>query len=146
MSNLSIAGLVLDLAGVLMLGADLVRVQRRLSREAKDRLTALDQILEEIGGIEGWAKTIPNDFRDWQWDEGRTIHLDGTFDSQQARESFKDAIDTIEGIGAQVLTLAKMQVAAIESDTDTADKSLFFSYFGLTFIALGFALQVAAYF
>ncbi len=145
MNYLSITGLVLDLTGVMMLGIDLVRVQRRLRGDAEDRISRLDHILEEIGGIDAWAETVPDDFREWQWEEGRTVMLDGTFDPRQARESFKEALDTISVVGTHVLTLAKMQVAAIDSDKDTANLSLRFSYTGLAFIAAGFCLQLPAY-
>lgn len=136
---------MLDLAGVLLLGCDLVRVQLRLRGDAEDRLSRLDNVLHEIGGIDGWAETVPDDFRDWQWDEGRTVMLDGTFDPKQARESFKEALDTISVVGTHVLTLAKMQVAAIGSDRETARLSLRYTYFGLALIVIGFGLQIPAY-
>jgi hypothetical protein len=142
---LTIAGLVLDLAGVMMLGIDLVRVQRRLRGDAANRIAKLDAILEEIGGIDGWAKTVPSDFREWDWDEGRTVMRPGTFDPERARESFEEALETISAVGAHVVTLAKMQVAVIDADRDTAALSLRYSYVGLALIALGFCLQIAAY-
>jgi hypothetical protein len=145
MNLLSISGLVLDLSGVLLLGVDLVRVQQRLRGDAEDRITKLDEILEEIGGIDGWAETVPSDFREWQFEESRTVMLPGTFDPRQARESFDEALSTISAVGMHVLTLAKMQSATIEADRSTARLSLRFSYIGLLFITLGFALQLPAY-
>ena len=145
MINLSLAGLVLDLVGVMMLGIDLVRVQRRLRSSAEDRITRLDAILEEIGGIDGWAETVPSDFRDWQWEEGRTVGVPGTFNSEQARESFNEAVETIGTVGAHVVTLAKMQLAAIDADREIASLSLRYSYIGLALIFLGFWLQIVVY-
>ena len=145
MNLLSISGLVLDLSGVLLLGVDLVRVQQRLRGDAEDRITKLDEILEEIGGIDGWAEAVPSDFRAWQFEEGRTVMLPGTFDPRQARESFDEALSTISAVGMHVVTLAKMQSATIDSDRSTARLSLRFSYIGLLFITLGFALQLPAY-
>jgi hypothetical protein len=142
---LSIAGLVIDLIGVMMLGVDLVRVQRRLRGDAENRVTRLDAILESIGGIDGWAETVESDFREWDWDEGRTVGVPGTFNSERARESFKEALETISAVGTHVVTLAKMQVAAIDVDRDTANLSLRYSYVGLVLIALGFCLQIAAH-
>lgn len=141
----SIAGLAIDLAGVMMLGVDLVRVQRRLRGDAENRVTRLDEILESIGGVDGWAETVPSDFREWDWDEGRTVGVPGTFDPDRARESFKEALETISAVGTHVVTLAKIQVAAIDADRDTAKLSLRYSYVGLVLIALGFCLQIAAY-
>jgi hypothetical protein len=129
----------------MMLGVDLVRVQRRLRGDAENRVTRLDAILESIGGIDGWADTVPSDFREWDWDEGRTVGVPGTFDSERARESFREALETISAVGIHVVTLAKMQVAAIDADRDTANLSLRYSYVGLVLIALGFCLQITAY-
>lgn len=145
MTYLSIAGLVLDLAGVGMLGVDLVRVQRRLRSDAVSRVTRLDAILEGIGGIDGWAETVESDFREVGWDEGRAVGLAGTFDAERARESFKEALETISVVGTHVVTLAQMQVAAIDADRDTAELSLHFTYGGLFLIAIGFGLQLVAY-
>jgi hypothetical protein len=142
---LSVAGLSLDLCGVLLLGFDLVRVQRRLRGDAKDRISRLDAILDEIGGIDGWAETVPSDFRDWQWDEGRTVMVDGTFDTDRARDSFREALSTISAVGTHVLTLANMQLAVINADRDTAHLSLRYSYLGLALIVAGFFLQLPAY-
>jgi hypothetical protein len=146
MNYLSISGLALDLFGVLLLGFDLVSVQRRLRGDAEDRISRLDSILEEIGGIDGWAKTVPSDFREGQWEEGRTVMMPGTFDPKRARESFEEVLDTVSVVGNHVLTLANMQLAAIDTDRNTANLSLRFSYIGLALIVFGFALQIAAYF
>jgi hypothetical protein len=142
---LSIAGLALDLAGVMMLGVDLVRVQRRLRGDAEDRVFRINAILEGIGGIDGWAETVPSDFREWQWEEGRTVMVSGTFDPARARESFEEALGTISAVGTHVITLANMQLAAIDADRATANLSLRYSYVGLGLIALGFCLQIIAY-
>lgn len=145
MNYFSVIGLVFDVSGVMLLGCDLVRVQRRLRGDAEERVSRLDAILEEIGGIDGWAETVPSDFREWSWEEGRTVMLPGTFDPRQARESFREALDTIAGIGTHVLTLARMQAAAIEVDRSTANLSLRYSYGGLGLILIGFGLQLPAY-
>jgi hypothetical protein len=146
MNLLSVTGLTFDLSGVLLLGFDLVRIQHRLRGDAENRISTLDEILEAIGGIEGWAETVPSDFQDWHMEEGRAVSIDGTFDPRQARESFEETLNTISAIGTHVLTLAKMQTAAIEADRSTANLSLRYSYLGLTFIILGFGLQLPAYF
>lgn len=44
MSTMVVVGLGLDLAGVLMLGIDLVRVQKKLRRDAEERLSALSEV------------------------------------------------------------------------------------------------------
>lgn len=146
MHYIGIVGLLLDVGGVLLLGYDLVRVQRRLRGDAEDRISHLERILDEIGGIDGWAATVPNDFREWQWEEGRTVMVPDTFDARQARESFQEALETIGIVGTHVLTLSKMQMAGIDADRSTAKLSLRYSYRGLGLIVVGFCLQAATYF
>ncbi|MDX2237993.1 MAG: hypothetical protein NW203_10555 [Hyphomonadaceae bacterium] len=145
MNLLSVLGLALDLLGVFLLGFDLVRVQSRLRSDAEDRVATLDAILEDIGGIDGWAQTVSSDFRDWHLDEGRAVGIDGTFDARVAGESFREALATIAAVGTNVLMLAKMQLASVEADRATAKLSLRLSYVGLALIFVGFCLQILGY-
>jgi len=142
---ISAVGLLLDLIGVMLLGIDLIRVQRHQRNDAIDRLARLENILEGIGGLDGWAKTVRSDFRDWDWDEGRTVMLDGTFDPRAARESVQEIAETVSVVGTHVVTLAQMQTATIDADRSAADVSLKFAYFGLALILAGFAMQLWPY-
>jgi hypothetical protein len=145
MNIVSVSGLVLDLSGVLLLGYDLVRVQRSLRAGAENRVAHLDEILDEIGGIDAWAKTVPSDFREWDWEEGRAVMRSGTFDADQAGKSFEEALETISQIGVHVLILARMQLAAVEEDRSTAGLSVKYTYIGLALVVAGFCLQLPAY-
>jgi hypothetical protein len=102
--------------------------------------------LEEIGGIDAWAESVPSDFHDWEMEEGRAVMRPGTFDADQAGKSFEEVLGSISQIGIYVLTLARMQVAAVEEDRSTARLSLKYTYVGLALIVAGFCLQLPAYF
>lgn len=145
MIALSVSGLVLDLVGVMMLGADLVRVQRKLRSDASDRLSALTEVVEGAGGMEGFLKSISGYFREYYRDEGQFLPSVGTFDHDAAERSLDEVKDGINGLADHVGTVARMMAATVESDEQTARMSLLVIYGGLVLILLGFALQAAGY-
>lgn len=142
---LSVAGLALDLIGVMMLGVDLVRIQKRLRSDAEDRLAALNDVAEGAGGTEAFLKGISGDFREYYRDEGRYLPSNGTFDYQFAKQSLDELKDGVNGLADHLGTLARMLIAGVESDRETAKLSLSVSYGGLGLILLGFLLQIASY-
>ena len=145
MIALSVSGLVLDLVGVMMLGADLVRVQRKLRSDASDRLSALTEVVEGAGGMERFLKSISGDFREYYGDEGQFLPSAGTFDHDAAERSLDEVKDGINGLADHVGTVARMMAATVGSDEQTARMSLRVTYGGLVLILLGFALQAAGY-
>jgi hypothetical protein len=142
---LSVTGLVVDLVGVMMLGVDLVRIQNRLRRDAVDRLAALNDVAEGAGGAEAFLKSISGDFREYYRDEGRYLPSDGTFDYRSAKQSLDELKDGVNGLADHLGTLARMLIASVEGDRETAKISLNVSYSGLGLIVLGFLLQIASY-
>lgn len=146
MIALSVGGLVLDLVGVMMLGADLVRVQRKLRSDASDRLSALTVVVEGAGGLECFLKSVSGDFREYYREEGQFLPSSGTFDHGAAERSLNDVKDGINGLADHVGTVARMMAATVESDEQTARMSLRVTYGGLVLILLGFALQAVGYF
>lgn len=146
MIALSVGGLILDLVGVTMLGADLVRVQWQLREEASDRISALTEVMKAAGGMDAFLNSVSGDFREYYRDEGAYFPSPGTFDSDAARQSLDEMKDGINGLADNLATVARMMVATVENDEKTAGMSLTFTYAGLVLIVTGFAAQVAAYF
>lgn len=145
MNYLGIAGLGLDLVGVLMLGIDLVRVQRKLRLDATERLTALSEVAESSGGIDTFLKSISGDWREHEYDEGRMVPRSHTFDYQSAERSINELKDGLRSISENLSAVAAMMVATVESDRRTASMSLWITYCGLCLIGAGFGLQILAY-
>lgn len=146
MIALSIGGLTLDLVGVLMLGADLVRVQRKLRDDALDRIAALTEVVEAAGSMESFLKSVSGDFREYYRDEGMFLPSPGTFDADAARQSLEEVKDGINGLSDNLTTVARMMVATVENDEKTAGMSLNVTYVGLGLTVIGFAAQAAGYF
>ena len=145
MNYISITGLVLDLIGVIMLGYDLVRVQRKLREDASDRLDTLMEVADSAGGLDKFLKSISGDFREYERDEGRYVPRQGTFDYESAKQSLDELKDSINGLADNLHAVATMMVAGVENDQATAGLSLKVTYGGLLFILIGFGLQICGY-
>ncbi len=145
MNYISIAGLVLDFIGVIMLGYDLVRVQRKLKDDAWDRLSTLNEATESAGGVERFLKSIDTDWREYEREDGGYTPQYGTFDYQSAQRSIEELKDGINGLADNLHSVAKMMLAGVENDQATAGLSLKVTYTGLVFILLGFAFQICGY-
>ena len=143
---LSVGGLILDLVGVVMLGVDLVRVQRRLRNDASDRIAALTEVVAAAGGLDSFLKSISGDFREYYRDEGLFLPSPGTFDANAARQSLEEIKDGINELADNLTSVARMMVATVESDEKTAGMSLSITYTGLALIVAGFTAQAAGYF
>ena len=141
---LSSLGLSIDLIGVLFLGADVIRIQRTLKKDSADRLASLNEIIASNDTIGEWLEKIGNnaDWREWQWEEGRTVMVSGTFDYQAAQQNFKEALQPVSDLAQYVKMLGKITLAGFEGDAAMAVKSLRFSYIGITLIVIGFAMQI----
>lgn len=138
----STSGLVLDLAGVMLLGADLVRIQRRLRAGAADRLERLEEVVASAGGLEGFLKSISGDWREYEREEGRYRPVYGTFDHDAARASVNELKDGMNGLADSLGTLARMMIVSVRADRETATLSLRLTYIGLALIVTGFVLQI----
>jgi len=145
MITLSLTGLVLDLVGVMFLGLDLVRIQKRLRRDAEDRLAALNDIAHGAGGTEAFLKGISGDFREYYRDDGQYLPSTGTFDHQSAERNVSELKDGISALAEHLRTLAQMLTSTVEGDRETAKISLTVTYGGLGLIVMGFILQIAGY-
>lgn len=69
----------------------------------------------------------------------------GTFDYQSAKQTLDELKDGVNGLADHLGTLARMLIASVASDRETAKLSLNVSYVGLGLIVLGFLLQIASY-
>lgn len=143
MTGLTLIGLLLDLVGVVLLGFDLVRIQRKLRRDAEERIATLAGVVEANEGVESWMNELGRsaDWREYQRDDGGYWPVGGTFDSSAAQSSFKELGAQVAEIGSSVHRLAHMMSINVLNDQSTAHLSLKFSYIGLALVVIGFALQ-----
>lgn len=149
MNWLNIIGLSSDLVGVLLLGFDVIRIQKRLKSDAAERLSNFSQIMEENAGNKEYGAELATqgDWRHFDYDEGRIVPISSEpFDYAAAKESYANVANFVGSIGHDVYKMTQLFVAAYEAYEQTAQISLRLSYTGLVLISLGFALQIAGQF
>ena len=144
MNALSVIGLATDLVGVLLMGVDLARIQRKLRSDARERLASLTDVFEGKDKLDEWLAEIArsSDWRETDYDEGRSHYLPGTFDPKAAQESIRALTGEVANLGLDIARLAKLQIVAAEADQKTARYSLAATYAGLGLICIGFVFQI----
>ena len=103
MQELLLIGLSLDLIGVLLLGIDLIRVQRGIASQALERRDRFADFVEQSEFFAQYAGEVGagGDWRESQYEEGR-IEYYGGFDHAAAEESFKEANALVGDISRHV--------------------------------------------
>ncbi|MEZ2145793.1 hypothetical protein AAE026_26395 [Bradyrhizobium sp. DN5] len=137
-------GLILDLFGVLLLGADLIRVQRMLRAQAANDLADFDQMAEEYGGTESWIQEIKKSAR-WVKESSYSDFLaqdEVSYNAERAIEAVKEAVGCMEGLAGHLASVVALQKKQAEGNRMTARASLRYSVIGLIFIFVGFVLQM----
>ena len=143
---LNLTGLGADFVGVMLLGYDVVRIQRKLREDAAERLSNFNDLMDQNANNVGYAKDLAgkSDWRHFDYDEGMMVPLGESFDHRAASDSYSAAVNFIGSVGADVYKMAGVFAAAYEADERTARLSLRLSYTGLALILMGFALQFYA--
>ena len=137
-------GLVLDLIGVLMLGYDLIRVQRMLREQAAQDLSRFDEMAESYGGTEGWLQEIGKSAR-WipqsaYWDHHAEDEI--SYNARHAIETVREFTECSAGLSEHLSKVVSLQKAQAEGNRRTARASLRYSLIGLAFVFFGFVFQM----
>lgn len=144
-SVLSLAGLCIDLLGVLLLGYDLVRIQNELRKSAAEKLIVVDEILANEDDFQKDLKHISAgaDWRDGYYEEGQWISNEASFDYRTAQQSIADAMGAVAQLSDQFQTINRLILNDNAATARAAGISLKLSYVGLAMVVAGFALQGA---
>lgn len=142
--NYSVLGLVLDVIGVVLLSADLIRLQRAIRRRGKDGRTRFDELESEYGGIESWANEL---MKQSHWVPEHTYserHSEDevSYNARRAVEMMSDLASAANGLAAQVGAVAGVLRSSADEDDRLASMSVKLSLVGVAFIVAGFLLQI----
>jgi hypothetical protein len=138
------AGLVLDLIGVLLLGFDLIRVQRMLRSQAAEDLANFERMAEDYGGTESWIQDIKKSAH-WVRESSYSDHLaqdEVSYNAERAIESIREATECMEGLAGHIASIVSLQKKQVQGNREAAQASLRYSIAGLVFIFLGFLGQM----
>jgi hypothetical protein len=137
-------GLFFDFVGVILLGVDLIRVQRSMKRQAKDDLTRFNAMVDEHGGAEDWIKFIS---QGTNWIDVNEILSKQVAEDEPSKTirntkvKLGEALKVIATLSEATTKLISFQNEQAQSNTSAANASLAFSATGLLMICIGFALQ-----
>jgi len=140
----SVAGLLLDAFGVLLLGWDLVRSQKFLRSQSETRSNIMSEIGENNRAVAQQVEELEkgNEWRDWHWEEGRPEYHGGTFDSSAAQSTISGMLELLRSIGSDLARSSWHHAELSQMDSDHSGRSLKMSYLGLALIVVGFLFQI----
>lgn len=142
--NYSIVGLILDVVGVCLLGFDLIRLQRSIRLRGKEGRARFDDLESKYGGIEFWADDLKDQSR-FTLDYGRSsVSIGGKalHHTDEILEIVSNLALTVNGLAAQLTSVAGILRSNAVEDDRLASISLKFSVLGIAFLVAGFSLQI----
>lgn len=137
-----ITGLVLDLVGVLLLGADLIRLHRSLRTRATTIREFYDQLDEAYGGVESWMRDVAEKCTGWK--EPPRSSRDPA-ELHNLGNTIGVVTEVAEGVYAVASRVARVNEVLVDSarqDESLSTRSMLFSWLGLVFLTTGFILQI----
>ena len=140
----SVGGLGLDVVGVLLLGIDLIRLQRTTRKNATQVRVMFDEIESEYGGIESWAKEIeeqsawiPEDLYSRRHSEEEV-----SFNARHTLDRLRDIASAVNGLAVHLTKVTEILDKDATQNERIAGSSFWISIVGVTFLIAGFGLQV----
>jgi hypothetical protein len=140
----SVSGLSADFVGVILLGIDLIRVQRMLRANAAAELDHFNAMAENYGGVEAWSKEIKRSAR-WvkqQEYEDYLIQDETSYNAEQAKEGLSELSECVNALANHLTEIVTLSQRKLEGDSVAAQTSLRMSVIGLFFILFGFTGQL----
>ncbi len=137
-------GLLLDLIGVLLLGFDVLHVQKSVRKSANDVLNKVHSVFEDSESAGSSVREVAFDHRHYDWDEGQVVYFEGTFDERTARRAAEALTETVSSMAKGMTQLADIVIEGAVAQEELANLSRKRTFIGLTLIVVGFALQIIA--
>jgi hypothetical protein len=140
----SAAGLAIDFVGVALLGIDLIRLQAALRRQAGNNRATLDGLASDYGGTESWAAEIEKSAKWYPSSSYSDYHAEDeiSFNARRVVEQLGEMASVANGLAGHLARVTTYLDEAARESEQSAGASFWFSIVGMTFIALGFAVQL----
>lgn len=137
-----IAGLVLDLVGVLLLGADLIRLHRSLRTRAAKTREFYDQLEETYGGVESWMRDVAEKYTGWKEPPRSSADPAELHNLGNTIEVVKEVAEGVYSVASRLARINEVLDASARRDESLSASSMLVSYIGLAFLTVGFILQI----
>jgi hypothetical protein len=137
-------GLILDVIGVLLLGFDLVRVQKSLRTQARNDLARFEAMVEDYGGTESWLEEISKNSRwiDESAYSARHAEDEVSYNARHAIEQLAELAQSVSGLAEAITKIIQFQKDQAEANSRIANASILYSIVGLVLIFVGFLMQL----
>ena len=145
---LSIGGLSLDLVGVLLLGLDLIKVQRKISAEAEEAEGTLESFLADYGDLPEALSDLQKNTRRIQLHEYSDYHAEDetSYNIDVQVERMKELAGIVKETTRWTSLLVEFQREQTQNERGMVASSVKFSVIGLLLIVIGFGMQIVAQF
>ena len=139
-------GLIFDVVGVLLLGFDLVRVQRSLRTQAGNDLARFEAMVEDYGGTESWIEEISKNSGWIRSREYERYHVEDevSFNVRHAIDQLQELAQSVAGLAEPITKIILLQKDQAEANSRIANASILYSIVGLALIFVGFVMQFIA--
>jgi hypothetical protein len=137
-------GLISDVIGVLLLGFDLVRVQKSLRTQARNDLARFEKMVEDYGGTESWVEDISKNTR-WVNERQYMAHHaedEVSFNARHTTERLAELAQSVTALAQPVTKIILFQKDQADANNRIANASIRYSIFGLVLIFIGFSMQL----
>jgi hypothetical protein len=137
-------GLILDVIGVLLLGFDLVRVQKSLRTQARNDLARFEAMVEDYGGAESWLEEIAKNSRWIDESAYSEKHTEDevSYNARHAIDQLGELAQSVSGLAEAITKIILFQKEQAEANSRIANASILYSILGLALIFVGFLMQL----
>ena len=137
-------GLILDVIGVLLLGFDLVRVQKSLRTQARNDLARFKAMVEDYGGAESWLEEIAKNSRWIDESAYSEKHTEDevSYNARHAIDQLGELAQSVSGLAEAITKIILFQKEQAEANSRIANASILYSILGLALIFVGFLMQL----
>ena len=140
--HLLIAGLVLDLVGVLLLGIDLIRLHRSLRSRAAATREFYDHLEEEYGGVESWMQEVAENHTGWVTPPRSSGDPPELYNLSTTVEVVKQVSEGVHWVASRLARVNEVLDASAREDEKQSARSMWVSCLGLVLLTSGFTLQI----
>ena len=146
MNYWSLAGLILDLLGVSLLGIDLVRLHRQLRRKAADSREAYRELDDLLGGSAPELERLSTEASTRYSVPRHSGDTEEVYNAQVMKQVVTEVAGLASVIAGYVEGVARELSASARREERLSSDSLVFSYVGGGLVILGFGLQIVGLF
>ena len=146
MNYWSLAGLILDLLGVSLLGIDLVRLHRQLRRKAADSREAYRELDDLLGGSAPELDRLSTEASTRYSVPRHSGDTEEEYNAQVLKEVVTEVAGLASVVSGYVEGVVRELSASARREERLSSDSLAFSYAGGGLVILGFSLQIVGLF